>query len=97
MSELPGEIYDGPTGFVSGQADKPNRVVFITLLDCSIGTIYIVQLELKASSYFTSNYIYMPLDQFNGAIPNKRKSGTKCFPFALLKKFSPHGFRKLSS
>ena len=79
MSEWPGEIYDGPTGFVSGQADKPNRVVFMTLLDCSIGTI-----QLKGSSYFTSNYIYMPLDQFNGAIPNKKKCGTTCFSFALL-------------
>ena len=74
---MAGEIYGGPTGFVSGQQDKPNRVVFITLLDCSIGTI-----ELKASSYFTSNYIYMPLDQFNGAIADKRKCGTMSFSLA---------------
>ena len=85
MSEWSGEIYGGSTGFVSGQADKPNRVVFITLLDCSIGTT-----ELKASSYFTSNYIYMPLDQFNGAIPNKRKCGTTSFTFAQLKKLFPY-------
>ena len=72
-------------GFVTQNA------TFITLLDCSTGTI-----ELKGSSYFTSNYIYMSLDQFNGAIPNKRKCGTTCFSFALFKKFSPHGLSTLS-